>query len=380
MKKFLIGFVGLTVLLGFGFVTASHGQETIKIGILGPMTGPAADIGEPMMLGAKLAIEEINAKGGVQCGAAKRKLEAIVADDENTPAKSVTAAQKLINKDKVTILLGPAGSGQALAVRQVAQDNKTVMVTPAINDTIVGPDMPFIFRSACNSSDQVRGIVNLFSTKYKKFALLYDTTGYGEGGATEFKKALAAKGIKPVSEESYEVNTLNLMPQVTRIKNAGADFICWFGVGADAITVGKLMKQIGLNIPVGGSNGIAMRVTLKAADKLEGWVFVDTVDGSKPQFKEYLKKFVDKYKFTPTYHPGAQAYDAIHALAQALERSQGKGGEALVSAIQQGVSVNGASCRTGTSFHWGKGRPVAIDASQLSVWEIHNGEFEHYKP
>jgi len=378
MKRLFLGFSVVAVVMGFMCVAPSLAQETIKIGILGPMTGPAADIGEPMMQGAKLAIDEINAKGGIPCGATKRKLEPVVADDENTPAKSVTAAQKLINKDKITVLLGPSGSGQALAVRQVAQDTKTVMVTPAINDTIVSPDMPFIFRSACNSSDQVRGIVDLFAGKYSKFAVLHDTTGYGEGGGTEFKKALASKGLTPVVVERYEVNTLNLMPQVTHIKNSGAEFVCWFGVGADAITVGKLMKQIGLNIPVGGSNGIAMRVTLKAADKLDGWIFVDTVDGNKPEFKEFLKRYIDRYKNVPTYHPPSQASDAIYALAKGLEKTQGKGGEPLVKAMQEGISIQGASCKTGTSFHWGQGRSVAIDSTQLALWIIRNGEFEMY--
>jgi branched-chain amino acid transport system substrate-binding protein len=291
----------------------------------------------------------------------------------------VSGAQRLINKDNVAVILGPAGSGCALAVRQVANPAKVVMVTPAINDTIIGPDMPFIFRSACNWSDQVYGLVDSTANRYKKFAILHDTTGLGEGGATEFRKALAKRGITPVAEEKYEVNTLNLMPQVTRIKNAGAEFIFLCAVGADVITVGKLMKQIGFDVPVGGNNGLGMRVTLKAADKLEGWVFTDTVDGNKPQFKEFLKTFVARYKTTPTYHPAAQGYDAIYAIVKGLERTSGNGGEALVQAFRQGISIDGATCKTGTSFHWDKERSVAIDATQLSLWKIHNGDYEMVK-
>ena len=232
------------IVIGIGLAGApgSWGQETIKIGILGPMTGPSSDIGEPMMQGAKLAADEINAKGGVK--SANRKIELVVVDDEASPAKSVSGAQKLINRDKVAVIKGPANSGCALAVRQVTNPAKVVLVTPAINDTIIGPDYPYVFRSSCSYIDQVNALFELLGEKYQKFALLHDTTGVGQGGATSFKEALGKKGKKPVIEETYEVNTMNLMPQVTRVKNSGADFICWSGVGADATTIGKAINQI----------------------------------------------------------------------------------------------------------------------------------------
>lgn len=379
MKRLLVLFVGIAVLFAFTVIPVSYAEEPIKIGILGVFTGPASDIGEPMLQGAKLAIEEINAKGGVQCGAVKRKLEPVVVDDENSPSKSVSGIQRLINKDKVTVVLGPAGSGCALATRQVANTAKTVMVTPAINDAIFSNDMPFIFGSACKWSDQVQGIVDLVAGKYKKFALLHDTSGLGEGGATEFKKAFAKRGIKVVIEEKFEVNTLNLMPQITRIKNAGADFICASVVGADAITIGKLMKQINYDVPVAGNNGLGMRITLKAADKLEGWIFADTVDGNKPQFKEFIKRYRARYNVIPTYHPASQAYDAIYGLAKALEKSKGQGGQALADAMRSGITVNGATCKVGTSFAWSSTRKNAIDASQLALWKIHNNDYEMLK-
>jgi len=379
MKRFLVLLVCLAVLFGFTVIPASYAEETIKIGILGVFTGPASDIGEPMLQGAKLAIEEINAKGGVQAGPVKKKLEPVIVDDENSPSKSVSGIQRLINKDKVTVGLGPAGSGCALATRQVANTAKTVMVTPAINDTIFSGDMPFIFGSACKWSDQVQGIVDLVAGKYKKFALLHDTSGLGEGGATEFKKAFAKRGMKVVIEEKFEVNTLNLMPQITRIKNAGADFICASVVGADAITIGKLMKQINYDVPVAGNNGLGMRVTLKAADKLEGWIFADTVDGNKPQFKEFIKRYKARYNTIPTYHPASQAYDAIYGLAKALEKSKGQGGQALADAMRSGITINGATCKVGSSFSWSKSRKNAIDASQLALWKIHNNDYEMLK-
>ncbi len=375
MKKIGVFSLTLFVVLGLAMVSNAWAKDSLKIGLLGPMTGPSSDIGEPLMRGAKLAIEEINAKGGVDCGSTKKQIELVIVDDEASPAKSVSGAQRLINKERVAVILGPANSGCALAVRRVTNPAKVLLMTPAINDTIVGPDFPFVFRSSCNYSDQVASLFKLLGDKYSKFALLHDTTGVGEGGASSFKKALAKMGKKVSTEEKYEVNTLNLMPQITRIKNAGADFICWSGVGADAITIGKVMKQIGFNIPVGGNNGLGMRVTLKAADKLEGWWFPDTVDGDKPQFKEFLEKYKKKYNDTPTYHPAAQGYDAIYAIVKGLEKTGGKGGKELVQAFWDGISILGATCGTGTAMNWNKDRVVGIDSSQLRLWQIKNGDY-----
>ena len=367
------------IVIGIGLAGApgSWGQETIKIGILGPMTGPSSDIGEPMMQGAKLAADEINAQGGVK--SANRKIELVVVDDEASPAKSVSGAQKLINRDKVAVIKGPANSGCALAVRQVTNPAKVVLVTPAINDTIIGPDYPYVFRSSCSYIDQVNALFELLGEKYQKFALLHDTTGVGQGGATSFKEALGKKGKKPVIEETYEVNTMNLMPQVTRVKNSGADFICWSGVGADATTIGKAMKQIGLNVLVGGNNGLGMRITLKSADALEGWLFPDIPDKNKPEFQQFLKKYVARYNSIPTYHPAAQGYDAIYLIVQAIEKSKGEGGEALQKAFQEGVSIVGATGKTGTGMRLSKDRPVGISSSQLTMWRIHNGDYEMFQ-
>jgi branched-chain amino acid transport system substrate-binding protein len=348
--------------LGFG-LTGAWGADTIKIGILGPMTGPSSDIGEPMMRGAKLAADEINKQGGIKVNGTQKRLELVIVDDEASPAKSVSGAQRLINKENVAVIKGPANSGCALAVRQVTNPAKVVLITPAINDLIVGPDYPFVFRSSCSYSDQVKALFDLLGEKVQKFALLHDTTGVGQGGATSFKQALEKKGKKPVIEETYEINTLNLMPQVTRIKNAGADFICWSGVGADAVTIGKAMKQIGLNIPVGGNNGLGMRVTLKAAEALEGWMFPDICEATKPEFQAFLKKYVAAYNDVPTYHPAAQGYDAIYLIAKGLERTKGEGGEALVKVFWDGISITGATARTGTGMNWSKSRLVGIDAS-----------------
>jgi ABC-type branched-subunit amino acid transport system substrate-binding protein len=188
MKRLFVLFVGIAVLFGFALVPASYADEPIRIGILGVFTGPASDIGEPMLQGAKLAIEEINAKGGVQCGSVKRKLEPVIVDDENSPSKSVSGIQRLINKDKVTVVLGPAGSGCALATRQVANKAKTVMVTPAINDAIFSEDMPFIFGSACKWSDQVQASWTSWP-EIQEVCPAPGHIGLGEG-APEFRRPL----------------------------------------------------------------------------------------------------------------------------------------------------------------------------------------------
>jgi len=354
----------------------SNAGDTIKVGIIGPITGPQAyDIGCTMRDGARLAMEEINAKGGI----AGKKFEWIVIDDEASPAKSVAGAKKLIFRDKINMLIGPANSGCALAVGKITVPNKIVSVTQGQRADLTTPDRDYVFRSSITDIEIAKKMMMFVGDKYKKFAIIHDTTGYGEHWYQTVKEKLAQRGITPVADESFEIYTPDLTPQVLRIKDSGAEILVWLSVGADVGTLAKAEKRIGLDIPHLGTNGFGgVSVVDLGGDDVNGFIFPDTVDVEKKQWVEFRDKYRKRFGYPKliTNHPPAQAYDAVCLLAQALERTNGEAGEALKNAIEAGVSIDGATAKVGTGgASWSKTKHDAMVAEQLAMIMIQDRQF-----
>jgi branched-chain amino acid transport system substrate-binding protein len=376
MRKQLFMALVVVSVIGFLLPAVSNAGDTIKVGILGPMTGPQAyDIGCTMRDGAILAMEEINANGGIK----GKKFEWVVIDDEATPAKSVNGANKLIFSDKIDILIGPANSGCALAVGQLTVPNKIVNIIPGQRADLTSPDRDYVFR--CSLTDQEIGKKMMWfaGDKYKKFALIHDTTGYGEHWYQTVKAILAEKGIKPVADESFEINSPDLTPQAIRIKESGAEIIIWLSVGVDVPTLVKAENRIGLKVDHLGTNGFGgVSVIDLAGKEVDGFIFPDTVDVRKEKWQAFRDKYRKRFNYPEliTNHPPSQAYDAIHMLAQALERTNGETGEVLKNAIEAGVSIDGVTCKIGTGgLSWKKGKHDAMVSEQLSMIIIKNERF-----
>ena len=375
MKKRSLALI-VAVLMGICFMPfASEAGNTIKVGILGPMTGPNVDIGCTMRDGAILAMEEINAKGGIK----GKKFEWVVVDDEASPAKSVNGAKKLIFKDKVELIIGPANSGCALAVGEVTVPNKIVNIVPGQNANLTKADRDYVFRCSITDKEIAKRMMQFVGDEFKKIAIIHDTTGYGEHWYQTFKGMLAEKGLTPVADESFEVNIFDLTPQVSRIAKSGAEILVFLGVGGDVPTLAKAERRIGFKIPHLGTNGFGCQTVIDLGAKdVEGYIFPDTVDLRKKQWQVFRDKYRKRFNIPVvfTHHPTAQAYDAVYMLAQALERTNGEAGEALKNAIEAGVFLDGATCRVGKGgMSWKKGKHDAMVAEQLAMIEITNGRF-----
>jgi branched-chain amino acid transport system substrate-binding protein len=354
----------------------SDAGDTIKVGIIGPMTGPQAyDIGLTMRDGARLAMEEINEKGGI----AGKKFEWIVIDDEASPAKSVAGAKKLVFRDKIDILIGPANSGCALAVGEITVPNKIINVVPGQRADLTSPERDYVFRCSITDKEIAKKMMLFAGDTYKKFAVIHDTTGYGADWYKTMMGALALRGIKPVADESFEIYTPDLTPQVLRIKESGAEILIWLSVGADVPTLAKAEKRIGLNIPHLGTNGFGgVSVVDLGGDDVNGFIFPDTVDVQKKKWQEFADRYRKRFGYPEliTNHPPSQAYDAIYMLAQALEKTKGATGEALKNAIEAGVSIDGVTCKIGTGgMSWKKDKHDAMVAEQLAMIMIQNKRF-----
>jgi branched-chain amino acid transport system substrate-binding protein len=377
-KKLLIGLVVVFAIACF-LPAASQAKDNIFVGILGPMTGPNVDIGCTMRDGAILAMEEINAKGGIN----GKKFTWTIVDDEASPAKSVNGAKKLIFKDKVDFIIGPANSGCALAVGEVTVPNKIVNIVPGQNANLTAPDRDYVFRCSLTDKEIAIKMMEFLGDEFKKVAVIHDTTGYGEHWYKTLMALLKGRGVQVVADESFEVNIFDLTPHATRIAQSGAEILVFLGVGGDVPTLAKAERRIGLKIPHLGTNGFGCQTVIDLGAKdVEGYIFPDTVDMNKKAWQMFRDKYRQRFNIPVvfTQHPPSQAYDAVYMLSQALIKTNGEAGEALKNAIEGGVAVDGVTCKVGTGgMSWRAGKHDAMVSDQLAMIEIKNARFVSYE-
>ena len=226
---------------GMSFVSASsYAADTIKIGLVTALSGQSARAGEALTRGMTIAIDEINANGGVLGG---RKLELVRRDDEGNPAKGVLAARELIYKDKVAVLFGGLDTPVSMAIVPIANQEKVPFMGPWAAGTPIthnGANPNYVFRvSAVDEivdSAMVAHAQGAFGAK--KLGLILVNNPWGESNEKGIVAALAAKGMKPAGVEKFEANDVDVTPQLGRLKAAGADTLLMVGnVGPSAQVV-----------------------------------------------------------------------------------------------------------------------------------------------
>jgi branched-chain amino acid transport system substrate-binding protein len=240
----------------FGFVGMAVAADPIKIGVDGPFTGGSSSMGVSMRDGVRLAVDEINKSGGVL----GRKLQVVERDDEAKNERGVQIAQELINKEKVTAVVGYINTGVALASQRFFQEAKIPVMNNVATGSIITQqfkDQPdnYVFRNSANDSIQAPMIVEEAITRrgFKKVAILADSTNYGQLGREDLEKALAAKGIKPVAVEKFNIKDVDMTAQLLKAKEAGADAVLTYGIGPELAQIANGMTKLGWKVPMVGS-------------------------------------------------------------------------------------------------------------------------------
>jgi len=227
---------------------AASAAEPIKIGVDGPFTGGSSSMGVSMRDGVRMATDEINKAGGVL----GRQIQLVERDDEAKNERGVQIAQELIDKEHVVALVGYINTGVALASERFFQDAKI----PVMNNVATGSlithqfdDQPenYVFRNAAADAIQAPMIVDeaVVRRGFKKVAILADSTNYGQLGRADLQKALAAKGIKPVAEEKFNIKDVDMTPQLLKAKEAGAEAILTYGIGPELAQIANGMTKLG---------------------------------------------------------------------------------------------------------------------------------------
>ncbi len=261
MRTLIVSAVVLGLILaGGGPLIAADG--TLKIGAPQPMTGSDAPFGDKFKKAYSMAVEEINAAGGVN----GKKIEVIIEDHQAKNALAATVAEKLITQEKVLILTGGRASGQAVEIASVAQRLKTpYLVDHPSADIITAKGFEWVFRNNPTGSIYPQAFNKFISevpgAMPKSAAVIYDNTVFGKSIANSAMTFLKSKNVPIVNDEAYPVNTLDFKPIVTKAKANNPDFVLMVAVSTtDAILLTRHAKEIGLKprafVGFGGGFGV----------------------------------------------------------------------------------------------------------------------------
>src|SRR5690349_1315715 len=319
--------------VALGFSMSGMAAEPIKIGVSGPFTGGSAPMGVSMRDGVKLAVNEINASGGVL----GRKLELVERDDEAKNERGVQIAQELINKEKVVAAVGYINTGVALASQRFFQDAKipvmnNVATGSAITQQFKAPEHPdnYVFRNSANDSIQAPMIVEEAVTRrgFKKVAILADSTNYGQLGRADLEAALTAKGIKPVAVEKFNIKDVDMTAQLLKAKEAGAEAVLTYGIGPELAQIANGMAKLGWKVPLIGSWTLSMANYIdNAGSNGEGarmpQTFIQEPNTPKRKafIEAYMKEFKPKNSRIDSPVSAAQGYDSVYLLAAAIKQA-----------------------------------------------------------
>jgi branched-chain amino acid transport system substrate-binding protein len=308
-------------------------QETIKIGLVTALSGQSARAGEALTRGLQVAIDEINAKGGVLSG---KKFELVRRDDESIPAKGVIAARELYFKEKVAVLFGGLDSPVALAIVPIANENKLPFMDPWAAGTPItknGAKDNYVFRVSA-----VDEIVDKAMLQYahKTFSarscgMILVNNPWGESNEKGLRAALAERGVKAAGIEKFEANDIDVVPQLSRLKAAGADCLFLVGNVGPSSQVVKSLDRMGWMPPIVSHWGPAGgRFTELAGPSAKNVHFVQTYSFFGRQTAvgaKVLKALMAKYPdikgpgdVTPAVGV-ANAYDAMMLTALAIQNA-----------------------------------------------------------
>jgi branched-chain amino acid transport system substrate-binding protein len=326
--------------LGVVLALPVNAQETIKIGLVTALSGQSARAGEAITRGLTVAIDELNAKGGVL----GRKFELVRRDDEATPAKGVIAARELIFKEKVAVLFGGLDTPVSMAIVPIVNAEKVPFMGPWAAGTAItrnGASPNYAFRVSAVDEIVDKAMLQYaqktFNTKSPGMILVNNP--WGESNEKGLTAALAAKGMKAAGIEKFEGNDVDVVPQLTRLKGAGADTLFLVGNVGPSSQVVKSLDRMGWKVPVVSHWGPAGgRFTELAGPSAKEVHFVQTYSFFGKQSAvgdKVLKMLMAKYPdikgagdVTPAVGV-ANAYDAMHLVALAIQKAGGTGGDAI---------------------------------------------------
>ena len=346
----------------------------IKIGHVAPLTGGIAHLGKDNENGARLAVDEINAAGGLKVGDKTYTLELFAEDDKADPKEGTLAAQKLVDAGVVAVV-GHLNSGTTIPASKIYSDASIVQISPsATNPKYTEQGFKTAFRVVANDNQQGAVLANYAAgeLKAKTIAIIDDRTAYGQGLADVVERVAKEKGLKVVAREFTTDKATDFNAILTKIRAAKPEVVMYGGMDATAGPMAKQMKQLGIKAKYLTGDGVCSPEFIKLAGDAAG-ILHCSMAGEAVEKLAKGQEFLDKYKKrfnadVQVYSP--YSYDAVYVIADAMKRA-GKADRASITAAMPATNYPGL---TGQIAFDEKGD---IKGGAISMFKIVDGKMEY---
>ena len=380
VKQILWGCAASCLLLTASLHSAQ--AATIKVGAIFAVTGPASFLGGPEARSAEMVVEKINKAGGINGDT----LELIIKDSAGSSEKAVSFAKQLIEEEKVVAIIGPSTSGESMAVKKIAEEGKTLLISCAAAEVIVDPVASYVFKTPQKDSFAAQKIFEeMQRLKINTIAIAAGNDGFGKAGKDQLEKMAPTFGIKVAAAETYDSKATDLSALVAKLKadsTIGA-VINWSVVPAQAI-IAKNMRQAGWQAPLFQSHGFGnIKYAEAAGAAAEGIVFpcgrlliVDSLAANHPQkalLLQYKAEYEAKFKEDASAF-GGYGYDAINIVVAAIKK--GGNDRAKVRDAVEGLTKFPG---VGGIFSFTPQDHNGLDIDSFAMLTVKDGKFIPYK-
>lgn len=375
--KFAKVFAAVLLVLCAVTATYSAAEDTIKVGAILSVTGPASFLGAPEAKTLEMLAEEVNANGGI----GGKKVELVIKDSMGKPENAVSFAKQLIEEDKVLAVIGPSTSGETMAIKNIMEEAQTILLSCAAAEVIVDPVAKYVFKTPQKDSFAAKKIfMEMKKMGITKIGVAAGNTGFGKAGKEQLEKIAPEYGIEIVISEVYDKSATDLTAVVTKLKAADVQAVVnWSIVPAQAI-IAKNMRQIGMTVPLFQSHGFGnIKYVEAAGPAAEGIIFpagrllvADVLpegNSQKPVLMKYKNDYESRYKEDASTF-GGHAYDAFMILAGAVEKA-GTDKEKVRDAIENTTGLVG----TGGVFNFSAEDHNGLDINSFDMLTVKDGKF-----
>jgi branched-chain amino acid transport system substrate-binding protein len=344
-------------------------SQSIKIGVISPFSGDGANYGKAARTAIDMAVDEINAQGGVN----GKKLAVIYEDDKGNPTDGLSAFQKLASVDKVPIVLGPFYSGIMLACAPEANRQHVVLLSGSATSDNISEAGAYIFRTCPRNLQQAQTIADFAFNKLglKTSFILYRNVDYGVTLRDAFQKAFTDLGGTIVGVEAVPADATDVRAQLTKVKTAAPAFIFAAVHYPEGSAILRQSKELGISSVVIGTDGGYDPQLLKIAGDAANGSYWVTIGWGDPATNLAVKKFMDAYRTRYSEDPGVYSglyYDAVQVLAKAISTISGPiDGPAIEKALRD-TQYEGPTGLTKFDSNGDVSKPY-------TVYHIENGQF-----
>jgi branched-chain amino acid transport system substrate-binding protein len=379
--RFRIAIVSLVLALAAFGLGAQ--QNTVKIGAILAVTGPASNLGAPEAKTLQMLVEQTNAAGGLL----GRKVQLVLKDSGASPEKALSFARQLIEEEQVLAILGPSTSGESLKIKDVAEEGRTILLSCAAAEAIVNPVAKWVFKTPQNDAFATLWIYRYLKERgLTRIGVVASNTGFGNGGMAQLEKYAPENGIQILIAETYDKDATDLTSVLTKLKARDVQAVVNWSIEPAQSLVAKNMRQLGMKQPLLQSHGFGnIRYVQAAGQAAEGIVFpcgrlliAEELPDSNPQkalLLDYKRKYESRFgEEVSTF--GGHAYDAYTILAEAIRRAGSVEPEKVRDAIENLKGFAG----TAGIFNFSPTDHNGLDMSSFEMLTVKDGKFTLLKP